>query len=778
MNAPELVPASERKISAPLFSVVIRLTSGAEALDRAWDIAANLAGTLRIFQNPTGNELIPLSNEAYPYEEHVEDVVLRQSRRCGMLLNLEELTGFVHLPSCPAPIFSAGRKQTKAAPVFQPSPGSVILGTNEHLGQSHTVILSEDQRFRHLHVIGITGTGKSTLLFNLIRQDIEQGRGVGVLDPHGDLIDRILGIIPEERHDDVVLFDPADPDFTVGFNLLSARSDAEKSLLASDLVSVFQRNSTSWGDQMNSVLRNAVLAFLESSKGGTLLDLRRFLLEPGFREDFLATVQDTEVCYYWSKAFGLLSGNKSIGPILTRLDTFLSQKPIRHALAVQHPKLDFGNVMDSGKIFQAKLPQGLIGKENSFLLGSLLVGKFQQLAMARQGIAEDQRRPFHLVIDEFHHFITPTMAEILNGARKYRLSLTLAHHELHQLSVDKDVESALLSNAGTRIVFRVGDAVAKQLAEGFANFEASDLTKLEKGLAICRIDRPDHDFNLRVELPEYSPDAPATRNHVITRSRELYGTPRTEIESFLRQQLTVSATPEKPKPSRAKSPAKEVLEEPVAKSSSATPELLSVEIPPAPKPVTSLASTISEEKKICGAMGRGGPQHQDIQQSLREGAQALGFHVTVEKPTPDKQGSIDLALERGRQSIACKITVTTPIAHEVENARKCLEARYQHVVLISTEETRLEKLRQATASLTAAHPNRLLYFTPEQFLFWLGTLPAHYAVPELPTGERNILGYKVRSKGSALTDDERQSKESAALKIIGEAIKPKRGKNK
>lgn len=774
VNAPELVSASERKVSKPLFSVVVRLATGAENIDRAWVIAANLSGALRLFQNPQGNELIPLSNEDYPYEPHVDDVVLRQSRRCGMLLNTEELSGFVHLPTVPLPVFSIGVHPSQPAPRQVLAAGGLDLGDNEHLGQTVPVVLTQEQRFRHVHVLGTTGTGKSTLLFNLIRQDIENGGGIAVLDPHGDLIDRVLGIIPEHRRDDVIIFDPSDPEFTVGFNLLSAHSEAEKALLASDLVSVFERHSTSWGDQMNSVLRNAVLAILESSRGGTLLDLRRFLLEPDFRADFLSTVHDSEVLYYWQKAFPQLSGTKSLGPILTRLDTFLSPKPIRHALALKDAKLDFGKVMDSGKIFLAKLPQGLIGKENSFLLGSLLVGKFQQLAMARQSLPEHQRRPFHLVIDEFHQFMTPSMAEILNGARKYRFGLTLAHQELRQLAADKEVESAVLSNAGTRIVFRVGDTDARVLAEGFAHFEAEDISKLEKGQAICRIER--HDFNLSVTPSTLPAEADQTRAAVIARSREQFATARLEIESLLRSQLLITSKPEKAKPVKPPSPPVEpksdaavVVKPPIP------PEPPPVSIPvvtPKPiEPVTTPISTGSEEKKAV--MGRGGPQHQDIQQRLREGAQALGCHVTVEKPTPDKQGSVDLLLERNAQTIAVEITVTTPIAHEVENARKCLEAGYQQIVLISTEESRLDKLKQGTAALATSHPNRLQYFTPEQFLSWLSTLPVRSIVPELPPGERNIRGYKVRSKGSALSDEERQSKEAAALKVIGNVVKPK-----
>ena len=189
------------------------------------------------------------------------------------------------------------------------------------------------------------------------------------------------------------------------------------------------------------------MAFLESDRGGTLADLRRFLLEPNFRADFLQTVRDPNILYYWQKGFTQLSGNKSIGPVITRLDTFLSPKPIRYMVSQPENRLDFGKIMDGRKILLAKLSQGLLGKENSYLLGTLLVAKFQQLAMSRQRQAETLRRDFWLYVDEFHNFITPSMAEILSGARKYRLGLVLAHQELRQLERDSEVASAEIGRA-------------------------------------------------------------------------------------------------------------------------------------------------------------------------------------------------------------------------------------------------------------------------------------------------------------------------------------------
>ena len=200
--------------------------------------------------------------------------------------------------------------------------------SNTHRGNRTLVTLPEESRFSHVHVVGATGTGKSTFLLNLITQDIAAGHGAAVFDPHGDLIDDILARIPESRVDDVILFDPSDEGHPVGFGLFSASTDIERNLIASDTVAVFQRLATSWGDAMTAVLGNAVHAMLASPRSATLLDLRRFLIDERFRKSFLAEIQDEELRFFWEREYGLI-GSRSIGPILTRLDAFL--RPTAHS---------------------------------------------------------------------------------------------------------------------------------------------------------------------------------------------------------------------------------------------------------------------------------------------------------------------------------------------------------------------------------------------------------------------------------------------------------------
>jgi len=782
VNSPELATAAENKIDQSLFAAVVRILIRAEEFDRMVQLARDLAGSLRVFTHPSDNELIPLKNDDYPFENHIEDVLRRQTRRTGMILNSDELIGFVHLPSTAvrSPVFQRQTTKTKAAPAIVRQQG-LLLGTNVHAGKMVEVRLSAEQRTRHTHIIGASGTGKSTLLFNLISQDIQNGEGVAVLDPHGDLIDRILGIIPHERIDDVVLVDPSDEQYSVGFNILSAHSDLEKNLLASDLVAVFERLSTTWGDQMNSVLQNAILAFLESDRRGTLADLRSFLIEPAFRNEFLKSVKDSEVVYYWQKSFPHLSGNKSIGSILTRLDTFLAKKPIRHMVSQPENRLDFAQIMDSGKIFLAKLPEGLLGKENSYLLGTLMVSKFQQMAMSRQAQQIASRRDFWIYIDEFANFITPSMAEILSGARKYRIGLTLAHHELHQLQRSPEVASAVMSHPFTRAVFRVGDDDAKKLAEGFSYFEAKDLRNLDVGQAVCRVERSDFDFNLSIPLPidPGKDDATLRRQEVTTVSRNRYGTARADVEAMLAKSR---ATPTPSEPLVASPSAKPTVFAPnpqPPRAAEVSPPSPPIAIPPAseppkisevPKPKEQPVPTVKHEPPRD--LGRGGAQHQAIQKRIKEAAEGLGFRCIIEKPVLDGQGSVDLWLERTGQSIACEISISTTIDHEMGNVAKCLKAGVPKVAVICLDEERLRKISNAVSgSLGAELAARVEYFQPDQFITHLKSLPLP-ATPSSATPEIR-RGYKIKHSVPKLTVEEQRQREDAVNRMMAEAMRSK-----
>ena len=795
-----LVKASIQKTEGQLYGAVVRLAAVAGEYDQAWAIVRRMAAALRHFSRPHGNEFVPLQIGDTDDFEPVMDLILRQTRRSGMLMNLDELTGLVHLPTAAVRSKKFKRLDINSRGIDSPKhqTNDVCLGINRHDGAESEVWLAKEQRVRHCHILGGTGTGKSSLLFSMIQQDILNGEGIAVLDPHGDLIDRVLGIIPPERLSDVVLLDPADEQFVIPFNILSAHSDFEKQLLASDLVSVFQRLSTSWGDQMNSVFQNAVLAFLESTEGGTLTDLRRFLLDAEWRGQFLQTVADPDVRFYWQRAFPQLGGNKSIGPIITRLETLLSPKPIRYMVSQRENRLNFSEMMDTGKIFLAKLSEGQIGRENTFLLGSLVMTKLQQMAMSRARMPASMRRPFYCYIDEFHHFITPSLTEVLSGARKYGLGLVLAHQDLKQLDRDKEVGSSVLSNAFTRIVFRVSDSDARALAEGFAHFDARDLQSLAIRQAICRIERADNDFNLSVPLLETVPHELEAHRcaAAIEASHSVYAIPRREVEATLLKKLEADEQRFKaPKERKARDsiakaeldlhaqvrqPESEQFQAATEVATERKTEIRGVE-PPAPLSAKTELQIIpagedAPAQAIPAQPGKGGHQHRILQSRIRVVGEQQGFRAMLEMPTSQGRESIDVGLIRSDLRIACEISVTTTVDYEVGNVRKCLREGFDLVAVVTPNERKLSQIEAAvTGCLDGVDAGKVRYFQPEDFLRYLESLNPPEMPLELPTApmpkESVRKGYTVTRRFTPLTPEERSAKEAAAFKLLVEEMK-------
>jgi hypothetical protein len=690
----KVLPSVREKFSEQTFATVIRVAAISPVEERAVKLAADIAEAVHVVSRSQENELT-LWRLRHDMEQELLDIPERQTRRFGALLSLSELQSLVHVPSESVRSSRLERQtgRTKAAPASAVG-GTLVLGINEHEGHEQRIALSAQQRLRHIHVIGSSGSGKSTLLLSMAIQDIEQGYGFAVLDPHGDLVEDIIARIPPERSGDVILIDPSDEAFPVGFNVLAARRDSEKTLLASDFVAVFRRlATTTFGDQMATVLGNAVLAILESPSGGTLIDLRNFLVDARVRTHALAKVEDSEVVRYWREEFPLLKGSPQAS-ILTRLNTFLRPKALRYMVAQRGERLDIRAVMDGRKILLAKLSHGLIGEENAHLLGSLLVSRIAQAAMSRQDEAEIERSLFTLYVDEFHHFVTPSVATILTSVRKYGLGLCLAHHEMRQLKTrSEDVASAVLANAFTRIAFRVGEQDARTLADGLSFFESKDLQNQNVGKAIARLERPDADFNLETLLPEAVPaDVQASRTAAVREaSRKVYATPRTEVEESLRS-----------------APA------------------------PEPSPSKRAANGPSDSESEAGKPGRGGAEHKYVQGLVRRIAEKRGFSVYLEKRILDGHGHVDVALEREGLSIGCEISVTTRAAHEAGNLAKLLVAGFDYAVLITTK----NRLRKAVfGAMDGGESEHIRVLTPEAFIGFLDKV----------SGNRHVTKKRVKA---------------------------------
>ena len=744
LDAPEMVKLAQEKVSSPLFAVTMRVFGQSQTLERSQRIALDLANTLIQTTRSPFNTLIPLYTAAYSFKERLADVYLRRSRRIGMLLNSRELVNLVHLPSARIGSKKLVReiKKTKEAPsITEGHP--FVLGINEHQGIAKEISESIQQRLKHTHIIGATGTGKSTLLLHLIAQDISHGNGCAVLDPHGDLIEAVLKTIPPERIDDVIVIDPADADYPIGFNILSAHSEIEKEILSSDLIASFRRLSTSWGDQMNSVFANAILAFVESEKIGTLMDLRRFLVEANYRNHYLKSVTDHNIIYYWQKEFPLLKSN-SIGSILTRLDTFLRPKLVRNMVA-QKKSLDFEEILNSKKILLVKLAQGLIGSENSYLLGTLIVSKIHQAAMARQVLSQAERSPFFLYIDEFQHFITPSMEGILSGARKYGLGLILAHQDMQQLvKNDSELASSVISNAGTRICFRLGDIDAKKFESGFSDFEASDLMSLNTGEAIVRIEQPENDFNLQV-LP-LQEAATYYTSLIIDSSRIRYGSSKADVEAALKELYG----------SGESFPTQKIAKE---------EKIIREEH----KPIEEVAQKGPVvEDLIPETQKKEESQHRYLQTLIKKMAESRGFKALIEEPLQDKSGRVDVFLEGHGKRIACEVTVTTTKEWEMHNIEKCLRNGFDYVFECSTDPKVIEQLQRLIEKqdISDADRQKIFIVTPDEVFSLLDML-----IEKGRTSETKIKGYRVKVEYDAVSHDTMNKKRESISKVVINSLK-------
>lgn len=337
-------------------------------------------------------------------------------------------------------------------------------------------------RRNHMYLIGKTGVGKSTTLENMIIQDIRDGNGVAVVDPHGDLVEKIADYIPANRINDVIYFNPADINYPFAFNVLEKVGKEHQHLVASGLIGVFRKIwADTWGPRLEYVLRNAILALLEFPDS-TLLGIMRMLVDQSYRKKVIDQVSDPVVKSFWVDEYEKYKGDfqvQAIAPIQNKVGAFLSSFLIRNVVGQIKSAIDLREVMDNKKILLINLSKGRIGEDNSALLGAMMITKIQLAAMSRVDIPEEQRNDFYLYIDEFQNFATESFADILSEARKYHLNMILAHQYREQL--DERVQAAIIGNVGTLIAYRVGADDAEFLEkEFFPQFTKIDLVNLNK----------------------------------------------------------------------------------------------------------------------------------------------------------------------------------------------------------------------------------------------------------------------------------------------------------
>ncbi len=527
--------AASEKIGGHLFESHIRLTVSApserhrEAIDRI----RQMAGAFGAFTK---------SRLATFHLGPIRCGRLQPLRSRGFLLSHEELATLWHPPT--ATVLAEQMQTTEFTELEAPAKfysgreiGAVTIGQIRFRDDRRTFGIGHEDRRRHLYIVGKTGMGKTTLLQNQIHADIEAGRGVCLIDPHGDLAVSILRLMPTHRTNDVILFDAGDREFAVSFNPLACRDDGLIDQVTSGVVSAFKKLNDSWGPRLEDTLRNAVFAIVE--QGGTMLELMRLLAERNFRDVTVPKIRDDVVRSFWMHEFAAWDDRyrtEAVAAIQNKIRPFLTNRTMRAIVSQPDRSLNLREIMDQGKVLIVNLSKGRVGEDNAALLGAFLVTAIQQAAMTRADIPEAERRDFHLYIDEFQNFTTSSFASILSEARKYRLNLTIAHQYLKQL--DDETGSAVFGNVGSMIAFQVGaddaEVLAEQLSKHPGQLKSQDLTNLPKYTAYARLlidGMPSNPFSMQTLSP---PDITDDRLAVVSeRSRREHGQSFAEIHAAI-----------------------------------------------------------------------------------------------------------------------------------------------------------------------------------------------------------------------------------------------------
>jgi CxxC-x17-CxxC domain-containing protein len=413
-----------------------------------------------------------------------------------------------------------------------------LAKTNFRANEQVFGIKRKDRR-QHMYLLGKSGSGKSALLANMIVQNVWNGEGVCVVDPHGELVESILATIPAHRAKDVIYFNPADTDYHVGFNVLQLDDPRYKHLVASGLMGIFTKIwANAWSARMEYILNNAILALVDTP-GSTLLGIPRLLVDKDYRQVVINNLKDPVIKAFWVHEYETWRDqyrNEAIAPIQNKVGQFLSTSIVRNVVGQSKSTLDLFSLMNTGKIFLVNVSKGRIGEDNSALLGGMIITKLQLAAMERVRIPEDDRKDFYLYVDEFQNFVTDAFASILSEARKYRLNLTLAHQYIAQL-VTKDSEAvrdAVFGNVGTIIIFRIGAADAEYLEQEFEpEFTPQDMVNLPNYTIYLKLmvdgvtSRP---FSAKTLTPFKIPVESTVAQEIIEMSRKLYARPKEIVE--------------------------------------------------------------------------------------------------------------------------------------------------------------------------------------------------------------------------------------------------------
>ncbi len=546
------VEAITNKMRFPAFETLIRIIASSSNSARSEAIVGGVVSAFSQFNSPELNGF--KVNTLKDPKKLVVDYTFRffPLRINSNVLNSVELASIYHLPEQNAiPNSQVERQLTKQVdgPAKLATEG-LFLGTNEFRGVKKAIYLQEKDRRRHTYIIGQTGMGKSVFLENLAFQDMCDGRGFAFIDPHGDAVEALLKRVPEERIDDVIYFDPADIEHPVGMNMFEFTNEDQKDFIVQEGISMLQslfdpQNQGFFGPRGQHMFRNAALLLMADPAGATFIDIPQCFTDPEFVKSKLKYVTDKAVYDYWTKEFPQSQKSNDAGEVITwfasKWGPFIANTIMRNTLGQVKSGFNIREIMDTKKIFLVNLSKGRLGDINANLLGMIFVMKFQQAAMSRQDIPEDQRQDFCLYVDEFQNFATDSFESILSEARKYRLNLIVANQFMTQLT-DK-IREALLGNVGTIICGRIGVTDAELMVKAFTpTFTAEDLTKTPNFAAVAKVmmfDMPSAPFTMNLPAPMGEPNEDLMKNLKVY-SATRFGKTRAEVEKEIQERWSAA----------------------------------------------------------------------------------------------------------------------------------------------------------------------------------------------------------------------------------------------
>ncbi|HOC07742.1 MAG TPA: type IV secretion system DNA-binding domain-containing protein [Candidatus Woesebacteria bacterium] len=484
---PKEVEAINTKISKPGFKVAIRMVVSANNEITAKAHLNNLIGAFSQFSSPYNN-----FKRAKILFKHLFmiDFIYRYLSFLTfkkIILNTEELATIMHFPNKTVETHHIQWLSAKSAPAPNKIPTKgLYLGKSKYRGVERGIYMSLEDRRRHTYIIGKTGTGKSEFLKDLALQDIEAGHGVAVIDPHGDLVEDLLKLMPPKRAEDVIYFNPADTERPLGMNIMEAHNEEQQQFMASAVIGLMYKlydphRTGIVGPRFEHAIRNGMLTVM-SKPGATFIELVRILTDAKYVEDYLPFVKDPMVKRYWTDQIANTSDfhkSEVLDYIVSKFGRFVTNKTMRNIIGQSESSFDFRQAMDEKKIILCNLSKGVIGEEDAKFLGLILVPKILTAAMSRQNVPMEKRNDFFLYVDEFQNFATEDFASILSEARKYRLNLIVANQFIGQ--IEEDIKNAVFGNVGTIVAFRVGVTDANFLQHEFApTFNETDLANVEK----------------------------------------------------------------------------------------------------------------------------------------------------------------------------------------------------------------------------------------------------------------------------------------------------------